>query len=232
MIKFDNLSDGPNPNGDYNSRSKTSSVKSKSMGRLYNPYDGVVLSIYNKKCGGYILIQHNINNDTYYSEFCNVDKVTVSKNDFVKKGRVIGYFLNDTDSIEYTLYTSKQTEINPAPFFRGFNILNNQTTKSEPKQTERTYKKTNKKKSKSHSDNDDKYEKPKYREGNDNSVLLGLVLSPFDFISKKTKKLAKNTGKELKKSAKGIFDFSTTKKDNDDDSENLNEEIQKIKKLL
>lgn len=239
MIKFENLTNGSNPNGDYSVKTKSSVIQSKSMGKLYCPYDGVVISTYSNKCSGYLLIKHLINDDVYYSEFCNTPKVIVSKNDMIRKGQTIGYFLNDTDNIIYTLYSLKHSEIDPRPFFRGF-TLNTKSKKTDsnnltlnkvtPNYSRYTKQETNPKKIKSSYNNDDtNYKREKNVTPENNNLFLSLALSPFDFISKQTKKIAKNTGKEIKKSAKGIFDFSTTKKD---DEENLNEEVKRIKKLL
>ena len=213
MIKFDNLTDTNPLNGVYSQKTRSSIVLSKSMGKLFSPYDGVVVAIYNKKCSGYLLIKHTINNEEYYSEFCNIPKVVVGKNDYVKKGQTIGYFLSDTDYVNYTLYSSNRSQIDPTPFFKGF------TVKRKEKQS-------------SDSDDDkDEVKKERRVVPADNNLFLSLALSPFEFLSKQTKKIAKNTGKELKKSAKGIFDFKTTKPKGDEE-ETLNEDIQRIKKLL
>ena len=225
MIKFDNLTNSSNPNGDYSLKTKKSVIQSKSMGKLFCPYDGVVIGTYSTNCSGYLLIGHKINNDMYYSEFCGIPKVFVGKNDTIRKGQTIGYFLNDTDNVEYTLYSLNHNKLDPRPFFKGFSVKNttpNNTTSNN------TPKKQSKEKKSSNDDKDD------YKERNvvpaDNNLFLSLALSPFDFISKQTKKIAKNAGKEIKKSAKGIFDFKTTK--NKEDEETLNEDIKRIKKLL
>jgi hypothetical protein len=240
MIKFENLTNSSNPNGDYSFKTKSSVIQSKSMGKLYCPYEGVVISTYNPKCSGYLLIQHLINNDVYYSEFCGIPKVFISKNDMVRKGQPIGFFLNDTDTVHYTLFSLNHNELDPRPFFKGFtlkdtkskNTTSNNLTlnKVTPNYSRYTQQETNPKKKKSSYNNDDtKYEREKNVTPANNNLFLSLALSPFDFISKQTKKIAKNAGKEIKKSAKGIFDFSTTKKD---DEETLNEEVKRIKKLL
>jgi hypothetical protein len=221
MIKFDNLTNTNPLNGVYSQKNRSSIVLSKSMGKLFSPYEGVVVAIYNKKCSGYLLIKHIINNEEYYSEFCEIPKVIVGKNDYVKKGQTIGYFLSDTDYVTYTLYSSNKTQIDPTPFFKGFTIKSNQSNNSQ-------YTKPDKHKEKQSSDNNRK--KRDIKPANYN-LLLSLALSPFDLISKQAGKIVKNTGKELKKSAKGIFDFKTTKP-KEDEEETLNEDIQRIKKLL
>jgi hypothetical protein len=236
MIKFDNLTNSSNPNGDYSLKTKKSVIQSKSMGKLFCPYDGVVIGTYKTNCSGYLLIGHKINNDMYYSEFCGIPKVYVGKNDTIRKGQTIGYFLNDTDNVEYTLYSLNHNKLDPRPFFKGFSIKNttpnnttsnNRTSNNTPNYS--TPKKQSKEKKSSNDDNDD------YKERNvtpaDNNLFLSLALSPFDFISKQTKKIAKKAGKEVKKSAKGIFDFKTTK-NKEGDEETLNEEIKRIQKLL
>ena len=77
-----------------------------------------------------------------------------------------------------------------------------------------------------HDDDDDytNFRKKKEKDFTDYS-LLDLALSPFSLLHKGSKKL----GKTLSKAKKGMFDFSTTKKD---DEESLNEEVNRIKKLL
>jgi len=230
MIKFDNLTNSSNPNGDYSLKTKKTVIQSKSMGKLFCPYDGVVIGTYSTNCSGYLLIGHKINNDMYYSEFCGIPKVFVGKNDTIRKGQTIGYFLNDTDTVYYTLYSLNHNKLDPRPFFNGFSVKNttsNTTSNNTPNYS--TPKKQSKEKKSSNDNNDD------YKERNvvpaNNNLFLSLALSPFDFISKQTKKIAKNTGKEIKKSAKGIFDFKTTK-NKEDEEETLNEDIKRIKKLL
>lgn len=240
MIKFERLTDSPTPNGTYSHKTKSSVIQTNSRGKLYCPYVGVVIGTYNSKCSGYLLIKHLINNDVYYSEFCGIPKVLVGKNDMVRAGQTIGYFFNDTDNVNYTLFSLNHNEIDPRPFFRGFtlkdtkskNTTSNNLTlnKVTPNYSRYTQQDTNPKKKKSSYNNDDtKYEREKNVTPANNNLFLSLALSPFDFISKQTKKIAKNAGKEIKKSAKSIFDFSTTKKD---DEETINEEVKRIKKLL
>lgn len=238
MIKFERLTDSSTPNGTYSHKTKSSVIQTNSRGKLYCPYVGVVVGTYNSKCSGYLLIKHLINNDVYYSEFCGIPKVLVGKNDMVRAGQTIGYFLNDTDNVNYTLFSLKHNEIDPRPFFKGFTLKNtttnnttsNNTTLNNSRYTQQDSKpkKTSKNKKSSYND-DNSYEREKNVTPANNNLFLSLALSPFDFISKQTKKIAKNAGKEIKKSAKGIFDFSTTKKD---EEESLNEEVNRIKKLL
>lgn len=211
MIKFDNLTNTNPKNGDYHSKTKTTTILTNSMGRLYCPYDGVVMVNYSNKCSGYILIKHLINNKVYFSEFCNTPRIIVGKSDYVKKGQTIGHFLNDTDNVSYTLYDSNRNKINPEPFFRGFKPLSN---------TDKTSKEKVKEKKKVKGDD-------KHTTGKDYNLFLSLALSPLDFVSKQAGKVVKKAKDEIKQSGKDMFKLK-----DDDDNKSINESINRIKKLL
>ena len=235
MIRFEKISQG---SFDYQPSDYSYKSSGPANSYIVSPYDGIVASTYSNRCkSGYILIQHLIQNSTYYSQFCNVGKVLVSKNDMVKQGRTIGVVLTPNDEITYTLLNENFRKVNPTIFFNGFKPqtvntpppstpTNNRTT-SNQNWSDSFSKSPSKKRKKN---DDDKYDeddfKPK-KKGKSlaDYSLLDLALSPLSLLHKGGEKLGKN----LKKAGKGVFDFSIKKKD---DEETLNEEVKRIKKLL
>ena len=236
MIRFQTISQGT---FDYQPSEYSYKASGPTNTYIVSPYDGIVKSNYSNKCNsGYILIQHLIQDNTYYSQFCNVGKVLVSKNDVVKKGTTIGIILTPSDEITYTLLNENLKKINPTIFFNGFKP---QTVKTQPTNPTNNRTTTNqnwvnsfsksppKKRKKNDDDNyDDDLNTNKKEKSLADYSLLDLALSPLTLLHKGSEKL----GKTLKKSAKGVFDFKTTKNKEDEEEGSLNEEIKRIKKLL
>jgi murein DD-endopeptidase MepM/ murein hydrolase activator NlpD len=120
--------------------------------RIVNPEDGVVTFIGNTSdCGKAVLIQHNIDGQKYYTQFCNVDNIKVTTGEDVPAGKVIGI--------------SNSVVI--------INLLNRSKSKISFSELK------SKKNKPSNSDNDfnKKYEKSSSKRGGD--PLLDLALKPL-----------------------------------------------------
>lgn len=220
MIRFGKISKSA---PDYNSSTKTLKFVGEANSRVYSPYDGVVVSNYDTKCGsGYLLIQHTIQDNKYYSEFCNIGKVVVRKNDSVMKGSIIGYSLTSNDEVNYSILNDKNKKIDPTIFLNGYQpkTLKPQTNKN----WENMFNHPPKKKPKTKDRTDDVVTDTKKGKSIYDYSLLDLALSPINLL----KKGGEYVGKTLKDAKKGVLDFSITKKDD----ESLNEDIKRIKKLL
>lgn len=252
LVKFHELSDF-HSNDLYTNNHRSSkkiTLKSRAMGNVFNPYDGEVVSLTSNDCkNGFLRISHRIGGQTYYSEFCNIARIKVGRGDVIKKGKVIGGYLNDTDEVEYKLKIKGNLgfeKISPFEFFTGINIDSQQPM---DKDKSSDFKPSNKKKSKKSYDDDDdtSYSSPKSSDVKGHSLLLGLSLAPLDFLSKKISKAGKHIVNTTEKSFKDIGKFKDKKlekkkedekkeKESEDTKEvnesRLNEEIKRIKKLL
>ncbi len=235
MIRFEKITQG---SFDYQPSDYSYKSSGPTNSYIVSPYDGIVASTYSNRCkSGYILIQHLIQNSTYYSQFCNVGKVIISKNDIVKQGKTIGVVLNPTDEITYTLLNENFRKVNPTIFFNGFKpqsvnkpptstSTNNKTTGNQNWVNSFSQSPPKKRKKNDDVDYDENDFKPKKKGKNlGDYSLIDLALSPISLLHKGGEKLGKN----LKKAGKGMFDFSIKKKEDDS---NLNEDIKRIKKLL
>lgn len=185
---------------------KSAKLSSFDKDRLSAPYDGEVVNTHNKQCNnGYMLIRHNINNEVYYSQFCGVGLVILSFGDYVKAGKTIGYF--STDDITYSFLNSNLKAIDPEkPFKEGF--------KSDKSKEEKKNK-------------ENKGENTIDSSSNDRIGLVSLALKPIDILSKQTVKQGSKLAKNLKNIGKSMFQLHDKEKD-----EKLNEDIERIKKLL
>ena len=211
MIKFKPVG----YNQTYNPRTNTTLIKSINLGRIYSPYAGVVNDTHSDKCEGYIEIKHVIDDSTYYSIFCNIDKLVVSRGDKVKSGDVIGYTKQKDEDVVYAL-SNDDKNINPINYFRNNNFISN-NDKDKPEKDNKKEKEPKKQES-----------KPKKVSNSDEPsgrVLSNLLLSPLNFVGKNLEKGIDTVKDELRniKSVK-------PKKKKEEDS--LNEEIKRIKKLL
>ncbi len=207
MIKFKPV--GYNQN--YNPRTNTTSIKSINLGRIYSPYEGVITKTRSNECDGYVEIKHVIDDSTYYSIFCNIDKLVVSRGDKVNSGDVIGYTKQKDEDVSYVL-SDDDKKINPINYFRNNNFISN-NDKDKPKKEKESKKQEPKAKKISNSD------EPSGR------LLSNLLLSPLNFVGDNLEKGIDSVKDEFKniKSVK-------SKKKKEEDS--INEEIKRIKKLL
>jgi len=254
IIKFHQLSDY-HSNDMYTNNvkgSKKITLKSRAMGNVFNPYDGVVVSLHSNDCkNGFLRIAHKIGDMTYFSEFCNIGRVKVGRGDVIKTGKVIGSYLNETDEVEYKLKIKNSLgfeKISPFEFFTGVSIDSKEPIDKD-KSSDFDIKKQSKKPNSQNDDDDDEDNNSykKYNPSNNNSLFLGLALSPLDMFDKGVKKTGKFVKDETKKSLKNILKFKDKKqekkKEEDDkkkeeeekskvNEHRINEQIQRIKKLL
>jgi hypothetical protein len=206
MIKFKPVG----YNQTHNPRTNTTSINSINLGRIYSPYVGVVNDTHSNECEGYVEIKHMIDDSEFYSRYCNVDKIVVSRGDKIKSGDVIGYTKQKDEDVIYSL-SKDNKKINPENYFRNNKFLSNkdELTKKdkEPKKQEHTPKKVT---------NSD---------GPSGRLLSSLFLSPLDF-----------TGKNLEKGIDSVKDefrnMKSVKSKKKKEEDSLNEEINRIKKLL
>jgi hypothetical protein len=219
MIKSNKIT-----HGDIDFKSKSAELKSYRMDKIMSPYDGLVVKTNNNNCkSGYLLIQHNIDGSKFYSQFCGVDNPLVHLSDDVRGGATLGFFSDDP--ITYSVLSANLEYINPKSFLNG-ELFKNEKSPEKEKTKEKTK----------------SYEQDKDSEEYQLNALAPVTI-PLEFVTKQITKGAGKVGKELKKIGKGMFNFKDKEKDdrlkkaredkdNDDNNQSLNENIQRIKKLL
>lgn len=57
---------------------------------IVSPYDGDIVETDPSVCNGKIRIKHNLNALSYYTEFCNVNRIKVRTGEFIRQNEVIG----------------------------------------------------------------------------------------------------------------------------------------------
>jgi hypothetical protein len=78
--------------------------------KIKSPVDGIVVrGRYNTSCLNQMTIEHEVNNKTFYLEYCGISRPSVSTSSKVSVGTVLGKTDND---VEITLYDSSYTKIN------------------------------------------------------------------------------------------------------------------------
>jgi hypothetical protein len=109
----------PIPNGTISNSpfSKTIEFSSYNSDYIISPAEGVIVSSDKFKCGGNIKIEHFIDGETYYSNFCNVNRIIPFKGTQVKPGEMIGT-VGDS-SIEYTVTDKSGSQLNAGKFLSG-----------------------------------------------------------------------------------------------------------------
>lgn len=207
---------------------KSAEMSSYKMDKIMSPYDGEVVKTHSANCpDGYLVIRHYIDGVLYYSQFCGISNGIASLGDKVRGGATIGFFSDKP--ITYSVLTSNFEFLNPESFLNE--------TLFKPKEPSK-----DKKPSK---DKEPKDKEPKEPRGEDEYEINALapVTLPIEFAYRSLSKGAKKVGKELKKMGKGMFQLHNKEKDdrlkkaredkdNDDNDQSLNENIQRIKKLL
>ena len=184
--------------------------------KLVAPYEGIISEPLNPPCKDFIRIEHKIEDRTVYSLFCDVGKLTVTNRDKVRQGEMIGKFSDD--KIDYFILDDNNKKIQIVKFFEE---------KVEPvkKEKDGKDKEEDKKGKEKNKDGKGKEDKDKEKNGDENkkkrrtssgesgieNVFLDTLLLPFSLIHSGTKKL---TG------------------DSDDKDKKLQENIEKIKKLI
>ena len=76
--------------------------------KIKSPVSGtVILGRYSSSCKNRVLIKHNIDEDTYYLEYCGISYLSVRDNRKINKGDVIGTTNSD---VKVTLYDSSNSK--------------------------------------------------------------------------------------------------------------------------
>jgi hypothetical protein len=153
----------PIPNGRMSTPylSKTVEISSYNSDTIISPAQGTIVSSDKLKCDGNIKIEHFIDGETYYSNFCKVNKIMSFRGNQVRPGELIGT-VGDFP-IEYTVTDKHGSKLDVNNFLSG--VLNK--TKDKDK---------------------DKYVSPKNFDSNSNETLpnpfMDLLLSPLSIINK------------------------------------------------
>jgi len=208
---------------------KTKSVELTSYDNdtVMSPYPGVVVKTHSPHCNdGYLVIKHTINNEVYYSQYCGIKSVLTPLGDNVNGGTKLGFFSDKP--ITYSCLTANLDYMIPYTFLSG-DVLKDYEKETKSKKDEK----------------DKKPKEPEEPKDYDSYQLnsTALVSLPTEFAYRTLSKGAKKVGKELKKMGKGMFQLHNKEKDdrlkkaredkdNDDNNQSLNENIQRIKKLL
>ena len=109
----------PIPNGKMSNSftSKTVEISSYNSDTIISPAQGVVVSSDKFKCGGNIKIEHFIDGETYYSNFCNVNRIMSFMGNQVRPGELIGT-VGDSP-IEYTVTDKTGSKLDVSKFLSG-----------------------------------------------------------------------------------------------------------------
>jgi hypothetical protein len=109
----------PIPNGRISNSpfSKTIEISSYNSDTIISPTQGVTVSSDKFKCGGNIKIEHFINGETYYSNFCNVNRIMSFIGNQVRQGELIGT-VGDSP-IEYTVTDKSGSKLDVGKFLSG-----------------------------------------------------------------------------------------------------------------
>jgi hypothetical protein len=156
----------PSPNGHLNQGmlSKTVGLSSYNNDRLVSPYDGIVVPSFNR-CDGNLSIEHNVNGEIFYSDFCEITRIIVGIGGAVKQGHTIGYFSDN--EISFSILNKNKSKQNVNDFLSGNRFIKD-VKKSETKEP-----KTKESNVKSNND----------RIGG-SDIFTDMLLSPLSFIKK------------------------------------------------
>jgi len=131
----------PIPNGKMSNSmlSKTVEISSYNSDTIFSPAQGTVVSSDKFKCNGNIKIEHYIDGNTYYSNFCNVNRLMSFTGNQVRQGEIIGS-VGDSP-IEYSVTNKNGSKLDVSTFLSGgFEPTKSKETTKEKKKEE---KKTN-----------------------------------------------------------------------------------------
>jgi hypothetical protein len=118
----------PIPNGRMSTPylSKTVEISSYNSDTIISPAQGTIVSSDKFKCDGNIKIEHFIDGETYYSNFCKVNKIMSFRGNQVRPGELIGT-VGDSP-IEYTVTDKHGSKLDVNNFLSGgLNKTNTQT---------------------------------------------------------------------------------------------------------
>ena len=200
-----------------NDSSKTYVYTPEADDSIVAPFDGVVTAVDYKKCDGFVQISHLINGKIFYSEICGANKnIFVGSGMDVKKGQTIASC--GGKNVTFEVKDGNKDKVSISTFMKGL---------PEPKKddTEKKKEPENKKESEKKKESDKKKEEDfldkKEKKGWDltnpkdpkelPNLFTSLMLTPFAFIEK---------------------GLAPKKKQTDEEEERLNEEIQKIRKMI
>jgi hypothetical protein len=196
--------------------SGTIKLPKNSNSQIKSPVDGIVN---NKKdsgtsCVNKIAIQHLIKDKKYYLEFCNVTNPSVSDGEKVRKGKIIG---TTNDDVYISLYNSTYDRVSITKYIN----LDKDDDKDKDEDKE--------KKSKTYKD----------------PLMAALIQAPFKLLNPFKDKYDKKTGERIEKrwaratdkeqpTPNWLTKMSPTYKEKevDKEDEKINENIERIKKLL
>ena len=170
---------------------------------IVSPEKGIVVSVGNiSECKNALIISHVIGGKKYYTNFCNVDRPKVSKNETVKAGQIVGA---SSTNVLVTILNSSKTPIK----FREIDsiekkIKDNDNDSLDIKDTKSSSRKSN-------------------------NPLLSLLLKPLDVLNMDDFKTVSKSDKvpEYKWVNWAKKNISSTSK-----NESIERNINKIKKLL
>lgn len=109
----------PIPNGRTSTpyMSKTVEISSYNSDTIFSPAQGTIVSSDKLKCDGNIKIEHFIDGETYYSNFCKVNKIMSFRGNQVRQGELIGT-VGDFP-IEYTVTDKGGNKLDVSKFLSG-----------------------------------------------------------------------------------------------------------------
>lgn len=162
---------------------------------IVSPYDGDIVETDPSVCNGKIRIKHNINALSYYTEFCNVNRIKVRTGEFIRQNEVIGD-LGD-NNLKVYVYDNTGKKHSVSEFIKT----------SDKKQVE-----PKKEKEKTSNDNYNKDYNPKSKYPGLYTLPINAMLTPLTIFN-------------------DMMSYKGKKKKVEED-EKINEEIDRIKKLL
>lgn len=159
----------PIPNGKMSNSmfSKSVEISSYNSDLIFSPAQGTIVSSDKFKCDGNIKIEHYIDGNTYYSNFCKVNRLMSIRGSQVRQGEVIGSV--GDEPIEYSVTDKNGSKLDVNTFLSGG------FESAKPKETAKEKKKEEKK-----TDYEFKKEIP--------NPFMDALLSPFSLLSKAFKK--------------------------------------------
>lgn len=221
--------------GTIDFKSKTAEMSSNQTDKIVSPYDGVVIKTHSYNCaGGYLVIKHLIDNVEYYTQFCGISNPLIPLGNKVRGGETIGFFSDKP--ITFSVLTPNLQYLDPKKFINGEYFDTNKKSKNPTVFNKKSKTPTviNKEK--------DNFDDPIKSDEYDINVLSPITI-PLEYGYRQIAKGTKKLGKELKTIGKDMFKLKDKKKDerlkkaredkdNENDNQSLNENIQRIKKLL
>jgi len=182
-------------------------ISSFNGNRILSTYDGIITESDPNQCGGFIQIEHDINNTAYFSNYCNVGRIMIGRRVPVRQGETIGYM--GDDNLEYEILNGNKQKQSLHSFIKN-NDNNDKTKKEKPNEVKTPKIKTSKQ---------TYFDKLDNSEPGLHSLTKNLIVAPFqvtDFLGKKVKQ--------------GINKLKSKK--DEEKEQKVNEEIDRIKQLL